>query len=427
LYRSFEKIQQSFKREMVILMKRMLASLLLIISGLGVGLFIAELGLRLADISYPAFHRADNLTGIALIAGAEGWYRTEGEAYVRINNAGFRDQDHTKEKPANTLRIAVLGDSFVEALQVPLESTFWTVAGQELQGCSWLGKQRIEVLNFGVSGYGTAQELLTLRHNVWGYNPDIVMLAFTTGNDVSDNSRKLKQLKQLKQSKFIPYFVYQGDELILDNSFLESDSYVYRRNRRNIDELINYSRLLQFLRNVKRLSENNWQVKRPNFVTADQEDLFEPGLLAGIYREPPTPEWREAWRLTEDLIVLMRDEVVVKKAEFIVVTLSNGIQVHPDSTVRERFKDSLGVMDLFYPDMRIKSLGEREGFPVITLAPLMWAYTKKNQTFVHGFENTRMGIGHWNDMGHRLAGQLIAEEICRKHLSIDSATTPHFE
>ena len=397
-------------------MKRILASLLLVISGLVVGLFIAELGLRLIGISYPVFYRADDLTGIALIAGAEGWYRKEGVAYVRINNAGFRDQDHTKEKPANTLRIAVLGDSFAEGFQVPLESTFWAVTGQELQGCSRLGEQRIEVLNFGVSSYGTAQELLTLRHRAWDYNPDIVMLAITTANDISDNSRKLKKLKQLKQSEIIPYFLYQGDELILDNSFLDSDSYASRRSRRKFNEFTNYSRLIQLYKYVKNLRANNWRVRRPKFVTADQEDLFEPGLLDDIYREPSAPEWKEAWRVTEGLIALMRDEVVEKEVDFIVVTLSNGMQVYPDSAVRERFKESLGVIDLFYPDMRIKALGEREGFPVINLAPLIWAYTKENHTFVHGFENTRLGIGHWNDMGHRLAGQIIAEEICGKHL-----------
>ena len=41
------------------------------------------------------------------------------------------------------------------------------------------GKQ-VEVINFGVSGYGTAQELLTLRQKVWDFSPDIVVLAFTT-------------------------------------------------------------------------------------------------------------------------------------------------------------------------------------------------------------------------------------------------------
>ena len=273
--------------------------------------------------------------------------------------------------------------------------------------------------NFGVSGYGTAQELLTLRHRVWDYRPDIVMLAFTTANDISDNVRELKQINQSSQSKVVPYFVYHGVEMTLDNSFLESDEYRTRLSHRYFNELIDHSRLLQMLSHVKRLRGNNWRVKRPHWIPVNQEHLFEPGLLDDIYREPSTTIWEAAWRLTEDLVVLMRNEVVQKEANYIVVTLSNGIQVHPDSTVLERFKESLGVTELFYPDMRIKSLGEHEGFPVINLAPRMRAYASKHQIFLHGFDNTMLGIGHWNKSGHRLAGQIIAKEICKKYTPIE--------
>jgi hypothetical protein len=412
---------------MVLAMKRMLGRLLLIIFGLVIGLFIAEMVLRFAGISYPAFYRVDNLTGIALIAGAEGWSRNEGEAYVRINKAGFRDQDHSKQKPANTLRIAVLGDSYAEAPQVPLESTFWAVASQELQGCGRLDGQRVEVLNFGVSGYGTAQELLTLRHRVWDYSPDMVMLAITTANDISDNVRELKQINQSSQSKVIPYFVYLGNALVLDNSFLESEEYRSRLSRGYSDKLRNHSRLLQMLNHVRQLRANNWRPKLPGWIPVDREHLPEPGLLDDIYRQPSTSVWDAAWRLTEDLVVQMRDEVARKRAKYIVVTLSNGIQVHPDAAVRERFKESLGITELFYPDMRIKSLGEREHFPVINLAPRMRAYASEHKLFLHGFDNTMLGIGHWNENGHGVAGHIIANEICSKYLPIGKSAKQRFE
>ena len=51
-----------------------------------------------------------------------------------------------------------------------------------------------------MSNYGTAQELLTLRQCVWRYDPDLVLLAFFTGNDVWDNSRALKNDPE------VPYF-----------------------------------------------------------------------------------------------------------------------------------------------------------------------------------------------------------------------------
>src|SRR6185295_3673698 len=78
---------------------------------------------------------------------------------------------------------------------------------------------KIEVINFGVSGYGTTEELLTLREKVWKYSPDLVVLAVTTNNDITDNSRALKKTDD------VPYFVYKDGELTLDDSFRASRSF----------------------------------------------------------------------------------------------------------------------------------------------------------------------------------------------------------
>jgi hypothetical protein len=108
----------------------------------------------------------------------------------------------------------------------------------------------------------------------------------------------------------------------------------------------------------------------------------------------------------------MRDEVVQKGADFLVVTLSIGIQVHPDRAVRTRFMQRLGISDLFYPDRRIKDLGGREGFSVLNLAQNFQFYAEQHQAFLHGFGKDR-GWGHWNQEGHRLAGKMIAQKLCQ--------------
>jgi hypothetical protein len=136
------------------------------------------------------------------------------------------------------------------------------------------------------------------------------------------------------------------------------------------------------------------------------------GLDDAVYSEPRDPEWKEAWRVTEGLIALMRDEVRAHGARFWVATLSTGIQVHPDRAVRGAFMKRLGVSNLFYPDLRVRALAEREGIPVITLAPPMAAYAESYKTYLHGFRNAALGFGHWNESGNRLAGELIASRLC---------------
>jgi hypothetical protein len=401
----------------------------MILAGLILGLLVVEAGLRVVGYSFPIFYTTDPERGIALRAGVRGWYRREGKNYVSINSEGLRDREHTKAKPPGTVRIAVIGDSYAEALQVPLENTFWAVMGEQLrQKCPQFAGQQVEVINFGVSGYGTAQELITLRQKVWDYAPDLVLLAVCTGNDITDNSRVLKKTD-------IPYFVYRdGHNLTLDNSFRDSRSF-----RLQSSALSSMGRWLRdSLRFVQAIHEAQLAIKtylaqrraRSEARTAGtthaataalvQQAAAQPTDLARsqelgldnlIYQEPADAVWRDAWRVTEGLIALMRDEVESRGARFLVVTLSNGIQVHPDPQTRSAFMQRLGATDLFYPDQRLKALCEREGIAVLTLAPALQAYAEQQQVFLHGFDKN-IGNGHWNILGHRIAGEMIARKIC---------------
>ena len=386
---------------------------------------MSEIALRIAGYSYPEFYALDQSRGYALRPQIEGWYRKEGEAYVRTNSDGLRDQEHSLTKPPGTLRIAVLGDSYPEALSVSMEEAFWSVMEGKLRECVAFAGKRIEVINFGVSGYGTAQELLTLREEVWKYSPDLVLLAVTTNNDITDNSRELKKID-------IPYFVYKDNHLTLDDSFKNSRAFLLRQTRisRLGVWLRDHSRLVQaviqghhglkiLLASWRARHSRGGQTQRsPATETADpgqKSNLFSRAQELGtdnlIYLEPGNAVWNDAWRVTEGLIREMRDEVTAKGAKFVVVTLSNGPQVLPNRDSRENFKKWFGITDLFYPDNRIKSFCMHEGIPVLTLVPELQEFAERNQTFLHGF-GANVGNGHWNATGHRVAGELIAKKIC---------------
>ena len=97
-------------------------------------------------------------------------------AFVRINRAGFRDDDHVLEKGDGVYRVAVIGDSFIEAIQVEKEERATELLGEALALCQDPRFGRVEVLNFGISGYGTGQELLVWRDVASRYSPDLVLL-----------------------------------------------------------------------------------------------------------------------------------------------------------------------------------------------------------------------------------------------------------
>src|SRR5207342_2150916 len=83
-----------------------------------------EVGLRIVGFHSTVFQQMDPVTGRSLRPGARGWFTSEGRALVEINSDGMRDREYPLQKPAGTVRIAVLGDSFAEAMQVSLEDSF---------------------------------------------------------------------------------------------------------------------------------------------------------------------------------------------------------------------------------------------------------------------------------------------------------------
>lgn len=95
------------------------------------------------------------------------------------------------------------------------------------------------------------------------------------------------------------------------------------------------------------------------------------------------------------------------------MSLSNPDQVHPDVQHRQALARQLGVPDLLYPDRRIQALAKREDTEVLSLAEPLATYAEQHNVFLHGFQNSKLGKGHWNAAGHRLAGKLMSERICR--------------
>ena len=370
---------------------------------------LLELGLRVAGVVYTgSFYTGDIERGWALRPEAEGWDVTEAKEYIQINSDGLRDREHPLEKPMDTLRIAVLGDSYAEALNVPMEKAFWSVLERQISSCPNLERKRVEVINFGVSGYGTAQEFLTLPH-VWKYSPDIVLLAFYAGNDLFNNFRSLNDPGDADNT---PYFVYRGEQLVLDDSFRNSWKLSSRAYRWFFDfrgNLQNHVRLVQVLmegiRDLKlRSARQALAETAAGLDVGDREDL--------VYREPSEPRMNEAWRATEGLLRLMSDEVRAHGAELWIATLANRAQLLPEESQRRAFLDRLGIDTPFYPDLRLRAFAERAGIPIVTLAIPMAAYAEDHHVFLNGGQRVPLGSGHWNETGHRVAGEILAAELC---------------
>ena len=376
-------------------------------------------------VAYPIFVQTDPFLGVDHIPHAAGWADSEGRVYLRFNSDGLRGgAEYAVPKPPDTVRIALLGDSFAEAGQVDEEKAFGRVIERNLAKLPVLRGSQLEVINFGVSGYGTGLELLTLRRKVWKYEPDYVLLAFHTGNDITDNHRALAS------AEYIPYFVLENDELKLDKSYLASQEYRVRSSAgvKLFLMALNRSSTLQ-LANRARLAVRSRRAADAIQRAVPESVLIEPGIDERVFLPPADDEWADAWRVTEALLARVHQEVTAGGADFFVVTLSNGSQVTPDRQAREAFRGYLRVENLFYPDRRVSEVGSRVGFPVLNLAPVFQKYADSTGRSLHGFNET-IGTGHWNEDGHALAGKHISTWLSghlgrEPNLASDPPPTPN--
>lgn len=101
-------------------------------------------------------------------------YCVEFSVQVTTNGFGFRDRAWTVAKPDGTVRIAFIGDSLIEGIQVPLVET--AVRRVESHLAERFPDRRVETMNFGISNYGVGQYLMVYEQYVRRFQPDYVVV-----------------------------------------------------------------------------------------------------------------------------------------------------------------------------------------------------------------------------------------------------------
>jgi hypothetical protein len=326
----------------------------------------------------------DSVLGWRLRPSVSQQFSDEGVAVVTTNSAGFRDREQPLIAPAGQLRVAFLGDSFLEAKQLPYEQTVVAIAEAELQSC--LGKP-VSAMNFSAQGYGTTQQLLLYREEVRKYSPDVVVLAFYEGNDVFDNHPELK----LGNPELAPYADVDGI------TTLGVGPYFFWR--ASLQWLGVY---LQVARRVQSLSYFAPKAR----ALSDEE--YEWALL----RFPLQQQLIDAWSTTEKLIAQVAAEVTADGSKFVVVSIPPAIAVHPNQQLQRDFKQRYGVADFNYVRGRLSEFLRSKSIPYHSLQDSLSSEARDLQKPVYGFLNSRPGFGHLNEHGHRSAAESISAVLC---------------
>jgi lysophospholipase L1-like esterase len=383
----------------------------LVLLGLIFGLVILEIGFRIA---YPdpsprlvnqgiQFHET---LGHAFRPNAEGWntsLRGEYSAYVKINSKGLRDREYSYHKGADAFRILVLGDSFTVGLQLPEAETFPKLLEAQLN--RYNPQTKFEVINAGVIGYSTDKQLAYFSQEGYKYQPDLVILAFFIGNDLTDNIwHALYRLEhgQLvpnpplrQEARFTPVWAKEG------TAFRNVRNFLYRNSR-----LYSVSIELLTLSTVQKIPGLTQFLISMGLI-----EITQPVINYGnIYAFRYLPDI--AWETTKALILQLKQEVESRDSQLLVLILPDETDI--DARRRQEILETYAylikqeTLQAPPPTRRLADILDRADIAYLQLLPALQTSFQESQTPLYYPYD-----GHWTPAGHRVAAQAIYDYLIK--------------
>lgn len=358
---------------------------------------MGEVALRvlpLGKFRSAPFRQYDSQLGVSLIPNMDVIHsRGCFTGHVVTNRWGFRDRDRTLEKPPGEFRIALVGDSVVEGVHVDPDQVMNIQMEKLLQK---QGYKNVEVLNFGIEGIGTTQELIMYQERIRQFHPDLVILT-VSDNDIMNNSSTLQPKSYGIHTWYCPYY-----------NLDENGNLVFQPvQKRPFNGLITF---------LERHSYLAYYIERIWF-RADLP-LYKwhgmPVYFGSYSNDPLDPEWQSAWTVTEKVMAKMRSTVEADGVKFVMVPWSNFSDIQPDW--RERLTKQFGPLPKeLVPqklDERLQGIANRENITMASLTPFMQAYRDEHHLQWPYFSMTC--DPHFSALGHEVAAEAMIDLLERK-------------
>jgi hypothetical protein len=397
--------------------KLLVAVVALVLSLLAVELVLAW-RLPFAQISWPGAF--DPRVGRIFAPHGEVQYTNYADFALtqRANALGFLDREPPGEKAPGMFRVLVLGDSFVEAVQVPIEQKIHVVLERLL--AERHPDRRFETSAFGHSAAGTAAEYAYYETYGRALRPDLVVVVFVQ-NDFADDSPLLESITYGWWPDHPPWPLF---DIEAGGGFrrltVEPDTTL-----RTIDVApppdptfgwrgrLRWSRLAQMAFNAADLrwqwtSRNQMAIESALLARLRNDARYQPKLEGWRYpddldhnqmffaREMP-PVFEEAVALTDHVFGLFAEARARDGFELLILATP------PCSATPARRPDRRELVDKGLLK-RIERIAARHDMPVVDLAT---AFAERgNPEDAHWRHDS-----HWNAVGHRWAAEVVADFV----------------
>lgn len=353
-----------------------------------------------------------------------------GEPFVlRTNSHGMRGQELAPTPAPGSRRVLFLGDSYTMALGYPDDKTFVGQVARILEG---QGGPHTEVINAGVAGYGTYQELAYYQLHARRLKPHLVVLCVFTGNDFRDNMVTTSSGGTVDPMLFAHPFRFADPAAApprlvdLDGAWLPdpvSRQPVLRPDREWVASLERWSLLARLIGSRLGRLVARWEGDLSAIDLAHLYHFYE----IGFFQRREDPPFRVARELTLASIVELQRATRDDGAELLLVVLPSDVQL-----VEAEFQQALaevglsesrlGRLDRWYVNGFLERFSTEHGIPHLDLRDVFAGEPAGNHLFLSHSSNDR----HLTADGHRVAGEAIAEFLLTRSSQLtDPAVDSH--
>ena len=341
-------------------MKKLLINSLVFILFFLISLGILDVFVSATHISDASYNDVYEDIGRGRRAGMNYIMFNEGFSIGQFNQHRYCGPDYAPEKSVNVFRIALLGDSYVEGFQVFDRDHFRSILENELSQS--LGK-KVEVLNFGRSGFDIGDMYCYNETFIQEFNPDMSLYFIAQGDLKPKFTDPLRMKIKEVNGKLVVYKGFPKDYIKL-----------YNRTKK----LIQNSTILNMLNNGKKIAKTEGVLP----ILLDKFYLpFDNHINKNVHNvntaEPSLPE------MTKKII----DQMDPSKDIIINRDILGQIPA---------FEEYIGEKSLMYIDLQDTLINLKNS----GIDPNYWKATKKH--------------GHWNQKAHKAVAHKLAHELAKR-------------
>ncbi|MEM1578027.1 MAG: SGNH/GDSL hydrolase family protein [Candidatus Pacearchaeota archaeon] len=363
----------------------------LIFLGLIIGFLIIEFFLRL--FWQGSLYTIDKKTGLVILKPLKKliFKKSCFKNVIKTNSWGFHTSEFNLEKESNEYRILVVGDSYAEAAQVPLEKSFHKLLEKALNEKN-TSKKKVVVYSIGISGNGTYLNYLYFLNYGKLLKPDLVILLFCS-NDPRDDSLELGKIYAKQTGDFMvlkrkyPNFDEKGNLILKENA--ESKFFFLKEFFKNFRSLVflyrKYTELKNHLFMEKSISKN--EILVDNYI---------------FLKEWPK-EINKAWEDEKKILKEFKLSIESIGAKFLIVSVTDHWRVDEEIAKSYPWFEKI---DLKKMEKTLENITSELGINYLSLI----------EQFQERFKTTREKEvfdcdGHWNEIGHKWASEIISDYL----------------